>query len=28
MQVEAPGTAGRELLKKFKFAKIETSKFL
>jgi hypothetical protein len=26
--VEAPGNAGRELLKKFKFAKIETSKFL
>lgn len=28
MQVEAPGNAGRELLKKFKFAKIETSTFL
>ena len=28
MQVEAQGNAGRELLKKFKFAKIETSKFL
>jgi hypothetical protein len=28
MLVEAPGNAGRQLLKKFKFTKIETSKFL
>lgn len=27
MRVEAPGHAGRVLLKRFKFAKIETSKF-